>query len=216
MNRPATTRPYRMGVRAESAARTADSVLSATAALWRERPVDEITLELIAERADVSVRTVLRRFGSRAGVLAALIEHEGARITAERNEAPVGDVHGAVDVLLRHYEQDGLAVLRTVALEETVAEARAIVEVGRAEHRDWCARVFGPMLGSRADSDEVRLDALVAATDLYVWKLLRLDLGRSLADVKNVMLTLIHGVLGAATDGLRRWQPGDPPPGAGR
>jgi AcrR family transcriptional regulator len=153
MMEPASSRPYRMRARAEAAARTADSILAATAALWRERSVDEITLELIAERAEVSVRTVIRRFGSRAGVITALIEVEGARITAERGEAPVGNVEGALDVLLRHYERDGLAVLRTLALEDKVPEAKTIVERGRAEHRAWCARIFAPRLpdqGQRA------------------------------------------------------------------
>jgi AcrR family transcriptional regulator len=184
-----------MGARAEAAARTAESILAATASLWRERPINEITLDLIAERAGVSVRTVIRRFGSRAGVIATLIEEEGARITAERDEAPVGDIEGTLDVLLRHYERDGVAVLRTLDLEEKVAEARMIVERGRAEHRAWCARVFAPRLPEEDGGYETRLDALVAATDLYLWKLLRRDLGRSPNEVKQVMRTLIDGVL---------------------
>jgi AcrR family transcriptional regulator len=200
-----TTRPYRMTARAVAAARTADAILAAAAALWREVPVDEITLELIAERAGVSVRTVIRRFGSRAGLMAALIESEGARIAAERDAAPVGDVAGALDVLLRHYESDGVAVLRTLALEERVPEAKAIVELGRAEHRAWCARVFGPRLTAEAEAArERRLDALVAATDLYLWKLLRLDLARPLDDVKQVVLMLVEGVLDTSSHPGRR------------
>jgi AcrR family transcriptional regulator len=196
MSRSPATRPYRMAARAVAAARTADAILGAAAALWRELPVDQITLEVIAARAGVSVRTVIRRFGSRAGLMAALIEVEGARIAAERGEAPVGDVAGALDVLLGHYERDGVAVLRTLALEEGVPEAKTIVELGRAEHRAWCARVFAPRLKEEpAPARQRRLDALVAATDLYVWKLLRLDLTRPLAEAKQVMLMLVEGVL---------------------
>ena len=189
-------RGYRMSARAEAAARTARDILAATAALWRERPLDEITLAAIAERAGVSVRTVIRRFGSREGVVAACIEADAAGIIAERGQVPAGDVEGALAVLLAHYERDGDAVLRTLALEATVAEARAIARAGRAGHRDWCARVFAPHLPTPGDSAYgARLDAFVAATDLYAWKLLRRDLGRSPEETARVIRALVDGLL---------------------
>lgn len=191
-----SSRSYRMTARAEAAARTAREILAAAAGLWRERPVDEITLADIAERAGVSVRTVIRRFGSREGVIAACIEADAAGIAAERDQAVPGDVDGALAVLLAHYERDGDAVLRTLPLEERVPEARAIVQAGRAGHRAWCARVFAPYLPEPGgDGYDAKLDALVAATDLYVWKLLRRDLGRSAGETRRVVRTLVDGLL---------------------
>lgn len=191
-----SARGYRMGARAEAAARTADGILAAAAALWRERPIDEITLDEIAARAGVSVRTVIRRFGSREGVIAACIQADAAGIVAERDEAEAGDVAGALAVLLAHYERDGEAVLRTLALEEKVPEAKAIATAGRAGHRAWCARVFAPNLPPADDPERgVRLDALVAATDLYTWKLLRRDLGRSADQAGQVIRALVDGLL---------------------
>lgn len=196
MKHPSPARGYRMAARADAAARTAEDILAATAQLWRERPLDEITLAAIAERAGVSVRTVIRRFGSRNGVIAAAIEADASGIVAERDQAAAGDVEGALAILLAHYERDGDAVLRTLALEETVPEAKAIAAAGRAGHRAWCARIFGPHLPPPGNDDhDVRLDALVAATDLYVWKLLRRDLGRSLEETTKVMRTLVDGLL---------------------
>ena len=196
MKATSPTRGYRMAARAEAAARTARDILTATAQLWRERAIDEITLADIAERAGVSVRTVIRRFGSREGVIAACIQADAAGIQAERAEAPAGDVESALEVLLRHYERDGDAVLRTIPLEEKVPEAKAILTAGRAEHRAWCARVFGPRLPPLADdARRVRLDALVAATDLYAWKLLRRDLHRSADETRQVIRTLVDGLL---------------------
>jgi AcrR family transcriptional regulator len=190
------SRGYRMAARARAAAQTGRDILAATAALWRERPIDEITLAAIAERAGVSVRTVIRRFGSREGVIAACIEADAAGIIAARGQAEAGDVDGALAVLLAHYERDGDAVLRTLAVEETVPEARAIVQAGRAGHREWCARVFGPHLPAPADGAYgTRLDAFVAATDLYAWKLLRRDLGRSPGETAGVIRTLVDGLL---------------------
>lgn len=185
-----------MAARAEAAARTARGILAAAAELWRERPLDEVTLAEIAARAGVSVRTVIRRFGSREGVIAACIEADAAGIQAERAQVAAGDVEEAIRILLAHYERDGHAVLRTLALEETVTEAKVIAQAGRAEHRGWCARVFAPHLPSAGDdAHAVRLDALVAATDLYTWKLLRRDLGRSVEETAQVIRALVDGLV---------------------
>jgi AcrR family transcriptional regulator len=201
MNTPAPTRGYRMSARAEAAAQTGHDILAATAALWRERPLDEITLAAIAERAGVSVRTVIRRFGSRDDVIAACIESDAAGIAAERGQAAEGDVEGAIRILLAHYERDGDAVLRTLAVEETVPEAKAITRAGRQGHRAWCARVFAPHLPPAADDAYgTRLDAFVAATDLYAWKLLRRDLGRSADETERAIRTLIDGLISLSRD----------------
>jgi len=188
-----------MVARHQAAARTARDILAAAVSLWRERALDEITLADIARRAGVSVRTVIRRFGSREGVVAACIAADAAGIAAERGQAPACGVEGALALLLAHYERDGDAVIRTLALEGRVAEARAIVENGRAAHRAWCARVFAPWLPPRADpAHAARLDTFVAATDVYVWKLLRRDLGRGADEAGEAIRALVAGLVALA------------------
>lgn len=190
------TRPYRMTARAESAARTGRDILEATVALWRERALDEITLRAIADRAGVSVQTVIRRFGSKDGVVEACIEGDVAGVRVERDRAPTGDVEGAVDVLLTHYERDGDAIVRTLDLEDRLEAARAVAERGRREHREWCARVFAPFLPpSDREAYDTRLDAFVAVTDLYLWKLLRRDVGRTAGETKRALRTLLDGLI---------------------
>lgn len=185
-----------MKARAESAAQTAEDILAATVALWRERSLEEITLQEIADGAGVSVQTVIRRFGSKEGVFEACIDGDAAGIRVERDRAPSGDVGAALDILLSHYERDGDAVVRTLALEDKLDAARAIAERGRQEHRTWCTRVFEPFLPPPGARDHhTRLDAFVAATDLYVWKLLRRDLGRSAGATKKAIRTLIDGLI---------------------
>jgi AcrR family transcriptional regulator len=197
MNEHSIRRPYRMSARAEAAARTGRGILDAAVALWRERSLDDVTLEDIAAAAGVSARTVLRRFGSRDGVIEACIAADAAGVVAERDRVPAGDVDGALGTLLAHYERDGDAVLRTLALEDRLPAARSIAETGRAAHRAWCDRVFAPRLPPPgAAGREARLDACVAATDLALWKLLRRDLDRSPEWTRTVMRTLLDGVLG--------------------
>lgn len=190
-----STRPYRMKARAESAARTARAILDATAELWHQRPLDDITLQAIADRAGVSVQTVLRKFDSKKGVFDACIERESAAIGAERNRTPEGDVGAALDTLLPHYERDGDAVVRTLRLEDRLEAARSITRRGRSAHRQWCARVFAPFLPSPdEDGYRRRLDAFVAATDVYLWKLLRRDLNRSRAETRAALRALLDGL----------------------
>lgn len=184
-----------MGARAEAAERTASRILDAIHALWLEKGLDEITLADVAERAGVSVQTVLRRFGSKDGLVAASLERESAVRRAERDSAPPHDLGGALDVLLDHYERDGDAVIRTLALEGTLATADAIAAAGRRGHRDWCARVFRAYLPPTDDpARRARLDAFVLATDVYAWKLLRRDLGRSRRHVRAVLVALLEGL----------------------
>jgi predicted acylesterase/phospholipase RssA len=46
--------------------------------------------------------------------------------------------------------------------------------------------------------DDVALDLLVVATDVYTWKLLRLDRGHSRAATERLMRTLVEAVLASA------------------
>jgi len=191
----AGTRPYRMRARAKAAERTALAIMRATVELWRDHALDAITLQMIAERAGVTVQTVIRRFGSKDGVLDACMRTDAAEIVAQRGTAPVGDVRAALDVLFEHYEQLGDAVIRTLHLQERYPAAKAIADAGRAEHRAWCERVFAPYLPPAASSAYVtRVDAFVAATDLYLWKLLRRDLGRSTDEALQVVRALVDGL----------------------
>ena len=137
-------RPYRMVARAQAAAATAERILQATADVFWESPTPEVSLEEVARRAGVTVQTVLRRFGSRAGVMAATVEREAARIQTERDRARPGSVQEAVAVLVEHYEETGRKVLRMLAEEARVPVLKDVVDRGRGVHREWCARMFEP------------------------------------------------------------------------
>lgn len=196
MKLPAPTRSYQMTARAEAAEQTERNILSAAVALWREHALDDITLQMIAERAGVTVQTVIRRFESKDGVIAAAIERDASGIVAERHAAAAGDVAAGLKALLAHYERDGDAVLRTLSVEDRFPIARTIAVEGRRVHRAACAQVFAPYLPEPEHSDyERRLDTFVAATDIFVWKLLRRDLGRSAAHTQLVMRSLINGLI---------------------
>lgn len=182
-----------MVARAESAAATGDRILDAAADLFFEDPSRDPTLDEIAAAAEVSVQTVIRRFGGRDGVLAAAAERAMRQVDTQRSAAPVGDVAGAVDVLLDHYEERGERALRMLADEHRNPRLAEAVAQGRALHVAWCERVFAPALaGLPAAARRRRLAQLVAICDVYTWKLLRRDRGLSRADTQRALCELLQ------------------------
>ncbi len=189
-------RTYDNTKRARDAARTTERIVAATEALLAVGAIGDVTLQAIAAGAEVTVQTVLRHMGSRDGCFAAVGERIGARVEAQRGGTEPGDVEAAIAALIAHYEADGRLVLNLLA-QEGGGEAvpREAAEAGRAYHRAWVVRCFG-LRNQRPDAEVV--DALVAATDLYVWKLLRLDLGRSTEATEAVIARLVRSVLEAS------------------
>ncbi len=191
-----TKRPYQMSKRAESAAQTELAIFSATAELWRERPFAEITLEAIAERAGVSVRTIIRRYGSKEGLFETGIQNNAANMKTDREKAEVGDIEGAIRYLLADYETYGDAIIQTLALENQIVAATKVLKAGRVYHRQWCKRIFAPFLPCETNSSyEQQLTAFVAATELYLWKLLRRDLSYDLVQTQDTFLRLVNGLI---------------------
>ncbi len=185
-------RAYQMRARAEAAAETGRRILQATMELYTERFYDQVPLEDVAERAGVTVQTVLRRFGSKEELIFAAAEEARKRVRSLRGQASIGDIAGAVKVLVETYEEHGDRYLRLLAQEERVPAFRLITDTGRAHHYGWVERVFGPLLAERSGPERERLLArLIAICDLYFWKLLRRDLGLS---PEQTELTMIEAI----------------------
>lgn len=190
-----TTRTYTMTSRARSVDETRRRILTACVELHGEKLSADLGLDDIASRAGVSVQTVLRHFGSRAGLVDAAFEHARVAVEDERR-APVGDVAAAIRAIVDHYELRGDAVLLMLAQEAKEELMRRITEHGRGIHRDWVAEVFAPQLTAAPDP-EALADLLVVATDVYAWKLLRRDRGLSRELTEQRMHQLVTALLTA-------------------
>jgi AcrR family transcriptional regulator len=186
-------RPYVMRKRARAAAETADRILEAATALFAEAPYAQLTLAAVAERAGVTVQTVIRRFGDKEGLIAAAATRGAQRISAERDTAPVGDVPAIVDNLVDHYETHGAISLRLLAEEDSSPTIGAVTASGRELHRAWCAKVFAPTLAALTGAErDRRLAQLVAVCDVYTWKLLRRDADLSRRQTTTALLELLE------------------------
>jgi AcrR family transcriptional regulator len=190
-----TTRTYTMGARAEAVAETRRRIIDAHFELGRERMFPDISLDDIAAAAGVSVQTILRHFQSRAGLTEATMDHAIATVTVERH-APVGDVGAAVGVIVGHYEDRGQTALLMLAQESSDPQVAELTRRGRRMHRTWVKDVFAPFAGP---SDPL-IDLLVVATDVYTWKLLRIDRRHSRARTEQ----LIHRMVTSLLEGAQR------------
>ena len=195
----AQKRTYRLGVRADLAAETARSILAATIDLYGERFYDQVSLEDIAERAGVTVQTLIRRFGSKEKMISAAAEDRRATIRNPRDETPVGDLAAAAKALVETYEDHGDRVLRMLAQEDRIPAFRLIADTGRAYHYAWVDRIFAPLLAKQSRRDRECLRAqIIAVCDLYVWKVLRRDLGMSAAETQRAILHMLSTLGGTA------------------
>ncbi len=185
-----------MGVRADAVAETRERILQAAITEFWHRPTTEIALDEVATRAEVSVQTVLRHFGSKQGLFEAAGERETARLSEQRDTTEPGDLEGAVTLLVDHYEEMGDHVLRLLAEEQRTPSLRRIADQGRTTHRTWCRRVFADALTPlRGVERQRRLAQLVAVCDVYTWKLLRRDAGLSRRQTERAITELLRPLL---------------------
>lgn len=184
-----------MTVRDQKAAATRQRILEVTRDLFTA--TSAFTLDEVARRAGTSVQTVLRAFGSKERLVVAAIGTIREDAPA-RGEVPTS-MPDAIDQLFDDYEEIGDRVIRLLSEEDRVPEFAAVAETGRAQHREWVETAFAPRLytlPSRERRDATT--ALVAATDVYVWKLLRRDLGLDRSAAQTAVTRLVRGALSTA------------------
>jgi AcrR family transcriptional regulator len=156
-----------------------------------------VTLTSTAERAGVSVQTILRAFGSQSALVVAAAEDAWRRVADQRGQAPVGDIAASVKVLFIHYETYGDRLIQARAREGAIPELSAGLNRARADHRRWVARTYRPQLAARPEPERERiLNALVTLTDVYTWKLLRRDLALDRREAEATLVGMVVAIAG--------------------
>lgn len=187
------SRNYDMSRRSEKAAQTTENIIAATERLLTVRPLEKISLNAIAKESSVTVQTVIRHMESREGCIYAVAERVSARVEKQRGGSAFSNISNAIESLIEHYEQDGKLVLNLLTQEHSKESfVSNFTKEGRIYHRQWVERCFGPHLSG--NQTEV-IDTLVVATDIYTWKLLRLDLDRPLNTTKNIITEMVKKIL---------------------
>lgn len=189
-------RRYTMTTRAEKANATRERIRGAAMALYRERPIEDFTLEDVAQRAQTTVQTVLRIFGSKEDlVMAALTALAQSGLAAK--PARPGDAAAAVHEIFDIYETVGDVVIARLGDERRHPALKPSLDEGRAGHREWVAQAFSPHVAADCELFEM----LNVITDVYVWKLLRRDRGLDRAAAESIVVKMICSVVKEASNG---------------
>jgi len=189
-------RTYSMVTRARAIEANRADVRVAVLSLAAEVRLADITLAAIAERSGISVRTLLRYYGTRDDLIRTVAE-EARHLVVEERQVDPNDIDRSLELLGDHYEAMAPLVLMMLAQENTDPIARAVTNQGRTLHRRWVAELF--RLDSGTADDDEQLDLLVVATDVFTWKLLRFDRKLSRQDALNRMRRLVRAVRTQAT-----------------
>jgi AcrR family transcriptional regulator len=183
-----------MTSRSAKAEATKRRICESTVALYTERTIDDFTLDDIAERAETTVQTVLRTFGSKDELVYAALSHMGAAGAGIR-PTPPGDVVAAVRAIFEVYESIGDLVIRRLADAHRRPQLLPALDEARAQHRLWVERTFAPQLSTTRGAARSQLfNALVVATDVAAWNVLRRDAALSRAAAEAVVRRLVDGV----------------------
>jgi AcrR family transcriptional regulator len=191
-------RAYVKVARRESEEQTKTRLLDAAVRIFFEDDWWGTSLERIAAEAGVSKQTLLRHFGSREGLMWAAFERERDTVVSQRAAASVGDVGGAVDNLIAHYEAYGYRALKLEALPAD-GPGGELVQQGRKLHYRWVETVFAPFLDQHPSTRGRRLAALIAICDVHTWRLLAGHLGLERSEVHATLTLAITGVLEETT-----------------
>ena len=187
-------RSYDMRTRSAKAEATRDRIRQNAMQLYRERPLDEFTLDEVAARAETTVQTVLRAFSSKDNLIVVALAALAPGGSPIKLSDP-GDVAAAVMVIFDLYENIGDRVIQQLADERRLPGLKTNLDVGRRIHREWVKAVFAPQLGTYTGHGRSHVfHGLMAATDVYVWKLLRRDQGLHRATAEAVVRRIITGL----------------------
>ncbi|WP_342724223.1 TetR/AcrR family transcriptional regulator [Bradyrhizobium sp. B097] len=189
-------RAYRQSARANAVQDTEQQIVGALNALLAERWFDEITLDDIAAAAGTTRQTVIRRFGSKTGVLSAMAAQMDVSIQSQRWSTPAQSVAEIVTLLIDDYERTGDIIVRTLGQEARIPEFAAVLDRGRKGHRGWIKDMFKAWLDKldgQARGD--RLAQLLVQTDVWIWHLLRRAQGHSAAETHRLMTQAIERLL---------------------
>lgn len=193
-----SARPYSSPIRAQRADANRQRIIDAAQKLFVDDAKD-FTLEQVASLAGVTVRTVLRAFGTKQGLIIEAIGTFRASEPQMPSES-FPSVAAAVTTLFDDYEEIGDRVVRMLADEHRIAGFADVAAHGRDMHRRWVEAGFAEWLrGYRGRERRTVVTALVAATDVYTWKLLRRDLGLDRHNAESAVAHLVNGALTGPT-----------------
>lgn len=185
-------RPYKKVARAKAQERTQDALIAAATDEFFEGNWLQASLESLSAKAGVTKQTLLRHFGSKDGLLMQALIRGATQVRDQRWSAPTGDVAGAVENLLDHYEAWGERSIRIGEWQRGPAMLGMLSRGARQVHYEWVEYAFAPWLQDVEEPVRTRRRAaLIALCDVQTWWIMSHDLGLERSEIHA---TLTHAI----------------------
>jgi AcrR family transcriptional regulator len=192
-------RQYKQVAREQAQQRTRDALLEVAIDEFFSDRWSETSLAALAARAGVTKQTLLRHFGSKEGLLIQALVRGAAQVLDERWNAPVGEIDGAIENLLDHYELWGRRARKIGAWQDAPSVLGKLSQAGRQVHYQWIEFAFAPQLEGLDEAAFARLRAeLVVVCDVQTWWVLSHDLELPRAEVKAILTDMAKRAVAAA------------------
>ena len=196
---------YMVSMVATSGRSTRERILDAAIGLFAEQG-PEITLETIAGEADVSRQTVYVHFGSRTGLILALVQHLDTHgplpdLIDQVVEAPTAlAALGAVARLHTEYSPVAYPVARVFMTTRHLDPALEVawedrMQARRGLYREVVERLANEELLADAWTTEAATEVVFAITSWQLWEQLVVDGGWSKDDYRSRLEIILRRVL---------------------
>ena len=165
------SRKYTSELRQAQAQATKDRILDAVVEVLADG-VDTLSIPAVAEQAGVSVGTVYRHFGDKAGLLKALIPHAGRRTGTEIVSIPgtLAEIDDVVRQVFHHFESSD-DLLQAAFASRIGRDVRIQGTPERLEALQEAFRKIEPNVESDQLDHLAKLGLILTTSDVYrQWK----------------------------------------------
>lgn len=198
--------------RQESAVRC--RILLAACRLWRERGFDSVGVDLLAAEAEASKPSLYAHFGSRAGLIAAVLQEledsEGARLrreTVEAAEDAAGELRAFLPVFAGWFHPDefrgSLFLAAAAHLSDAEHPARQVAAAHFTGMRAWLAALAHDAGATRPEQLAQALWLLAQGAVADAWVSGDLDAITTAIEAGNTLINAALGVNGQTPSARR-------------
>ena len=196
-------RSYRTHRRTAAVDQRRAAAVDATRAILFEKGFDAVTLQAVADRTGVSLKSIVRYFGTREGLFRACMRASIAREESSRVASP-GDVAAIAHTLAQRYRPMADWIVHNAHIEFAYPVMEEWMANVRRSHRDWLATAFAPWLPRKGPVRERRLMALFWATEVRSWWAVSSAFGHGPATAEAVMRETLDALVASWTMNKRR------------
>ncbi len=187
---------YKADIQSEVKIRTRQRILDAVRELFLEKWIDQLTLLDISQRAGVTVQTLLRHFDSRELLILTAVDEIDLGGSQCEVVSHQGNLQSIIKALTDYYEIYGLWILRAIAQEDRFSQLNNAITRFRLQHREWVQLSFEVYLRALSpQSRQLLEDQLYSLTEVYLWRIYRIDLGKSREILENTWIRMLRSLL---------------------